>query len=697
MWDAFMYYLSIPFGYLMKGCWQIVGNYGLAIILFTIATKIVLLPLSIWIQKNSILMVKIQPEVNFIKARLNGNMDAIADEQAKLFKKHHYHPSLSVIPLVLQLILLLAVIEIIYHPLSYLFGFSSLNLEALAKFINVDVSSSGYELKVIEAIKAGTITSSSEIAGVSPKVLAEIISKVQDFDLNFLGMNLTVIPTEVFGLYMLVPIIAGLSSWLLCFTQNLDNVIQHEQSKFNKYGIMAISVALSLYLGLGVPSGIAFYWILGNVTSIIQMYLLNIAINPKKYVDYVALEESRKALADLKSLDTTKDKDPNYRINKRREKQDYKRFMKINNKHVVFYSERSGFYKYFKPLIEEFLRLSNLPVHYVTNDPNDCIFKIAEENPRIKPYYVGLKKTSMLMMMCVTDIFVMTTPDLDKYYLKRSFLKKDIEYIYVPHDMMSVHMSFREGAFDAFDTIFCTGPHVEKEIREIERVYSLNKKTLVKFGYPLADDLRALGEEANKNKTDSKVKDILIAPSWQEDNLLDSCIDKLIEKLYCKDYRITVRPHPEYVKRYPNKMKLLCDKYSDYDKNLLNFELDFSSNKSIYSSDLIITDWSGIAPEFCFAVNRPALFVNTLMKCPNPNYTKIPLVPVEISLRDKIGISVNKEDLDKVDEKVKYLLDNQNKYKSVIEETYDNMIFNHNTAKTAGARYLIQSLIYKKN
>ena len=84
--DTLIYYVCIPLGYLMKWCWQLVGNYGVAIILFTLATKFVLLPVSIWIQKNSILMVKIQPEVNFLKANLQGNIDAIADEQSKLFK-----------------------------------------------------------------------------------------------------------------------------------------------------------------------------------------------------------------------------------------------------------------------------------------------------------------------------------------------------------------------------------------------------------------------------------------------------------------------------------------------------------------------------------------------------------------------------------------------------------------------------------
>ena len=121
--DTVLYYICIPLGWLMKLCWKMVGNYGLAIILFTLFTKIVLLPLSVWIQKNSIAMVKIQPQINFLRAKYQGNFDLIADEQAKLFKKEHYHPLLTIIPLALQIVLLLGVVYIIYHPLGYLSEF----------------------------------------------------------------------------------------------------------------------------------------------------------------------------------------------------------------------------------------------------------------------------------------------------------------------------------------------------------------------------------------------------------------------------------------------------------------------------------------------------------------------------------------------------------------------------------------------
>ena len=693
--DTINYYLCIPLGYLMKGCWMLVSNYGLAILLFTLATKIVLMPLSVWIQKNSILMVKIQPQINFLKAEFSGNLDAIAERQAKLFKKEHYHPMLSIIPLILQIIILLSVVYIIYHPMSYLFGISGDTIDLLAKHIEADTGSSSYQLEIIEAIKNGTITASTQIEGISPDSMASIIKAVGNFKMNFLGLNLSNVPTDVWGWYVLVPILAGGSSWVMCFTQNISNVLQHEQSKLNKYGIMAVSVLLSLYLGLFVPVGIAMYWIASNLLSIAQMYILNAVINPKKYVDYKALEESRVALANSKEFGKIDKKEPLYKEMRKREKQDYKKIQHIANKHLVFYSEKSGFYKYYKDLIGELLQKSNIVIHYITNDYNDIIFEIAKTEPRIKPYYIGLKKLTLLMMLIETDMFVMTTPDLDKYYLKRSFMKSDIEYVYAPHDTLSVHAGFKEGAFDAFDTVLCAGPHIVKELRKIEEVYKLKPKNLVEFGFPFLDELVNKVKSENISTSQNEKKEILIAPSWGEDNIMDSCLDGIIESLKDSSYHITVRPHPEYVKRYGFRMNKILERYADRDESHLSFELDFSTNKSIYSSDILITDWSGITLEFCFATERPAIFVNTKFKALNSNWEKIGLTPVEQDIRNKLGKAVEKEEVLNINLVVEELFTKANEYKKNINEYYKSLIFNHDTAAKKGAEYILKSLATK--
>ena len=69
----------------------------MAILLFTVIIKIVLMPLSLWCQWNSIVMVKIMPELNRIKVKYFGDAETIGEKQTLLNKKHHYHPLLSLI------------------------------------------------------------------------------------------------------------------------------------------------------------------------------------------------------------------------------------------------------------------------------------------------------------------------------------------------------------------------------------------------------------------------------------------------------------------------------------------------------------------------------------------------------------------------------------------------------------------------
>ena len=685
MLDTLMYYVCIPLGWLMKRCWLLVGNYGVAILLFTLLSKIVILPVTVWVHKNSIKMVRIQPKINFLKAKYYGDLDTIATEQSKLFKRERYSPAASIVSLILQLFLLSSIITIIYHPLTYLLGLSPETVTVLAESLGIEQGISATEILIVEAMKAGI----ARPEGISDALVQNVIA----LDFGFLGFDISKVASETLGKNLLIPLLAGISSWLLCLSQNALNPLQHEQSKGNQYGTMIFSVGLSLYLGFFVPAGIVLYWVFSNLFSVVQQVLLNLAINPTKHIDYNALEKSREALAAIDALDNRNDADA--KKNKKRERADYKRFFGVVGKHVVIYSEKSGFYKYFEDVMHELLVRSNLILHYITSDPKDVIFSVAEREPRIRAYYIGNKKLITLMMRMEADIVMMTTPDLDKYYIKRSLVQKNIEYIYVPHDPMSAHMGFRENALDAFDTIFCTGPHIEREIRATERVYGLPPKTLVHFGYPLAEKLIA-AHENTAGAPKSARKQILIAPSWQEDNLLDSCIDKLIEELYSDEHCLVVRPHPEYAKRYAERMKILTERYADKVGEGLVFELDFSDNASIWSSDLLITDWSGISLEFCFATKRPALFINTKMKVENPNWEKINCVPVEISLRDRVGIALDMEELDRVGGAARELLENPEHYAAKIRQVLDEHFYNLGHASKAGAMYVLKSLQEKR-
>ena len=511
-----------------------------------------------------------------------------------------------------------------------------------------------------------------------------------DIRMDFYGIDLSRVPSAVGIQLVYSPLIAGFSAWLLCVAQNASNVLQAEQSKANKYGTMLLSVGLSLYLGWFVSIGVALYWVASNLFAIVQLYILNWLINPADYVDYEQLEKSKQALAQIEELGQTTRKlfgDEN----SKREKADYKRFFSVVNKHIVFYSEGSGFYKYFKGTIEYLLKNTNIIIHYITGDPDDMIFELARNQERIHPYYIGEKRLITLMMKMDADIVVMTMPDLENYHIKRSYVRKDIEYIYIPHGMDSLNLTMRTGSMDHYDTVFCVGRHQKDEIRETEKVYGLEAKTLVEWGYTLLDEMREdyhkLEEKAVQS---SKQKKILIAPSWQEGNIVDTCLDLILDNLGNRGYQITVRPHPQHVRHRKEYMEQLKHRYADNADIVI--QTDFSSNSTVFEADLMITDWSGIAYEYAYTTQKPVLFINTPMKVMNPEYQKIDVVPLNISLRSEIGSSLDLNCLNEIGTYVEQLLDRKDVYYDKIGAFIREYVYNLGCSASVGGQYIVKSL-----
>lgn len=601
--------------WLINGCYKIIPNYWIAILIFTFLTKVILLPLSVWVQKNSIKTVRMQPQLNHIEAAYFGNKEKISEEQYKLFQQEKYSPFLDLVPLFVQLALLMG---------------------------------------VVEAVKKGT--------------------------------DLTAVPVEVWGWTLLIPALAGISAWFMCFIQNKINVIQAQQGALNQYGTMIFSVALSLYLGFFVSIGVGFYWTCSNLFSVLQLFLLNLWINPKDYIDYEALEKSKAELKEAKQYLAAGKKENRKNPYRKKEKEDYKRFLSAGKKKIVFYSEKNGFYKYYRGVIEEIIRRTNIVVHYITGDAEDEVFKL--ESDQFKPYYIGENRLIVLMMKLETEIMVMTTPDLENFQLKRSYVQKDIEYVYLPHDVNSANMSFRKNALDHFDTIFTSGPKNKDEIAAREEKYHLPKKNLVEWGSGVIDDM-IRGYETSENQE----KTILIAPSWQKDNILDLCIEPMLERLSGREWRIIVRPHPQYVRHCMEKIERLQKKFEG---KYIEIQTDFSSNSTVYTADLLVTDWSSIAFEYCFATLKPVLFINTPMKVLNPDYQELSIVPIDIELRDKIGISLDVERMDDLVKTAETLLYDKQFSADAMKGLRERYIYNVGSSGKAGALYLINRLMERQ-
>ena len=625
-----MQIICAPLGWLMRLAYSLTGNYGLAVIVFTLLTKLVLLPVSLWVHANGIKMVRLEPAVNRLKVKYFGDPDKVAEEQALLYKKAHYSPFATVIPVAVQVLLLIGLVQIIYHPDVYL--------------------------------------------------------RRPDLNTAFLGFDLSATPLAAGGVHLLLPLLAGLAALILSLCQNKINPLQKSQGKAARLSSMAVSVGISLVLGFTVPAGVGFYWIWSNLFTILQQLLLNRLRPPEKEIDWAELEESRKELA---AYTRTGSDTVRSREEKRREKADYKRFFSVGNKHLVFYSEGSGFYKYFEKIILWLLENSKLTIHYVTSDPNDQVFALAKENPRLVPYYIGPKKLITLFMKLEADVVVMTMSDLGNYQYKRSYYSKNIKYVYVFHYPLSTHMVLHTGALRHYDAILCVGDFQFEEIRQTEKLFGDPEQELVACGYGQLEKLYD-AYQASPHEKRQRPK-VLIAPSWQPDNILDSCIDPLLQELLGQGFDVTVRPHPEYVKRYGDRMNAIVKRYEDYKGGDLFFELDFTGNTSIFDSDTVISDWSGTAYEFVMVTERPCVFVDTPPKINNPDYEKITVPPLEFTLRDQVGVRVSPGSFSGLSEKIRALLQDES-YSDRIRAIREKTIANFGRSGEVGGEYILNAV-----
>lgn len=623
--------LATALSFIMQPCYDLTGNWWIAILLFTVIVKIILMPMALWCQKNAIVMVQLMPDLNRLKIKYFGDSETIGEKQNELYKEKHYHPMLSLVPLAVQIIILFGLVDVI-HSIT-------------------DHGAPGTE---------------------------------------FLGM----VPVEDGGISWVMPLLAGLSAIIMGFAQNRINPLQREQSRMEKNTTNGLSIALSFVLGIFVAAGMAFYWICSNLTSIAVQALCNVIIKPKKYIDYEDLNTTRDELEALNSLSkkTTKwyQRDPLAK----REKRDYKRFFKTVDKHIVFYSERSGFYKYFEGAIQWLLTHSDARIHYVTNDPNDQIFALAQQQPRIFPYYIGEKKAITLLMKMDADIVVATLEDFDNFYLKRSYVRDDITYVFMFHHATSTHLTPHVNAFDHYDVIMCAGPHQVREIRRTEELKGLPPKELVEYGYDLMDkEIAAYGVMEHPPK-DKPV--VLIAPSWQEDNMLDLCIDEMLEQVIGHGYRIIVRPHPEYIKRYGARWEALQQRFASVPSDELYFESDFSSSDSIFAADVMVTDWSSISCEFSFTTLKPTLFIDTPMKVGNPDWEEWGIEPTDLSLRNEIGISLKPEEIKRFGETVDGMIASPERWRAQIEDVRRHFLFNLGTSAEVAGEFLLSKILQKQ-
>lgn len=344
---------------------------------------------------------------------------------------------------------------------------------------------------------------------------------------------------------------------------------------------------------------------------------------------------------------------------------------------IVFYSESGQDWHVFRRIIEKLLSESK-NVCYVTSDRQDPGLSMKKQG--YHPFFIKEGFWQILFFQFLkADVLVLTMIDLNMFQLKRSI--NPVHYIYIFHAMGSTHMVDFETSYDHYDTILCSGPHQIREIRRREELKSLTKKNLVEHGYGRLEELMELSSKQRKTVSDPPV--ILLAPTWGESSILNLCGRQLVSTLLAAGYRVILRPHYQTRKLTPHVIDEILRDNRGYTK--LSHVEKMGDTDSLLDSDLLICDWSSTSIEYALGLEKPVLYIDVPRRVRNEKYMELGLEPMEVTIRNEVGMVLDPKHLDRAPQMVESLLADPEKFRARIAALRKRVVFNVGTSVETGA------------
>ena len=274
--------ISSLFGYVLNFLYNLVNNYGIAIILFTVLLRIVLIPITVMQQKSMKKNAKMQEKMSEIQRKYKNDPERLNQATIDLYKTEKMNPFSGCLISILQIVIILSVFWVVSKPLTYM---KKVNPELINQYAN--------ELKEEE----GSSSNYPEI-----KIIQKKSSQDENVYINmdFWGLDLSKVPTQnlkdptVYIIPILYVLTSILSIKLTNNTQvnkketevleNGENVEENsaeamaQMSKQMNYMIPIMSISIAFI----APLGLALYWFVSNVLMIIERLIINKFFNKDK-------------------------------------------------------------------------------------------------------------------------------------------------------------------------------------------------------------------------------------------------------------------------------------------------------------------------------------------------------------------------------------------------------------------------------
>jgi len=267
--------INIPLGYLFRYIYLLVQNYGWTLVLFTVITKAVLLPLTLKQQKSMQQMQLIQPRMQELQKKYQYDKEKLNQETMKLYQENKINPMGGCLPLLIQFPILIALYNIIRNPLTYVVQLGKHGLPSIGDVHNALVSL-GSTAQLHDQIKIAADMShyADGLAQAFPGV------DMLQIDFTFFGLNLSQTPSfSVLSPLLIIPILAGLTtflqSWLTTKLNSQSKNTQNAGDAANSMRMMTYFFPLmTVFFSVSLPAGLGFYWTLSNIIQIIQQVVM---------------------------------------------------------------------------------------------------------------------------------------------------------------------------------------------------------------------------------------------------------------------------------------------------------------------------------------------------------------------------------------------------------------------------------------
>ncbi len=312
-------FLAAPLAIIMRFIYDFIQNYGWTIIIFTFLVRIIMIPLSLMQQKSTARMSAYQPFIQEIQKKWANDKNRQSQELQKFYTENKIKMTGGCLPMLINMLVLFGIIGVIQAPLQYMVGMPKDQIQNAIVIMaehRDDIKVEGGNNYTIQSVLIGEMKQNPEwftegannAEGQLVKVDQQWVQKVDQFNFQFLGLNLAERPTMDFNVYLILPILSILTMFASQIIMMRTSGTMPGQSKNT---MMVMTVAMGLMFGFfafTVPVGFSLYYTVSNVALTVQQLFMKKIYDPEKLKAQILQElEEKKQAKKAKKVVTVKD------------------------------------------------------------------------------------------------------------------------------------------------------------------------------------------------------------------------------------------------------------------------------------------------------------------------------------------------------------------------------------------------------